>query len=51
MINRGAVTQAVAIAGLSALVGGLASVGIDEIKALLSERREKRKEREGDPHQ
>lgn len=43
-IDRGAVVQAVAISGLPALVGGLVSVGIDEIKALLAERREKRKE-------
>lgn len=44
IIDRTAVLQAAAIAGLSALVTGLVSIGVDEVKALLAERREKRKQ-------
>lgn len=42
-IDRAAVMQAVAIAWLTALVTGLVGIGVDEVKALLAERREKRK--------
>ncbi len=45
LIDRGAIAQATAIAGLSALVGGLVSIGIDEIKAILAARRAKKAER------
>lgn len=44
LIDRAAVAQAVAIAGLSALVAGLVGIGVDEVKTLLAERREKRRE-------
>lgn len=44
LLDRAALAQAVAIAGLSALVTGLVSIGVDEVKALLAERREKRRE-------
>jgi hypothetical protein len=42
-IDRGAVLTATASAALSALVVGAINIGVDEIKALLAERREKRK--------
>ncbi len=42
-IDRAAVLTATATAAPSALVVGAINIGVDEIKALLAERREKRK--------
>jgi hypothetical protein len=42
-IDRGAVLTATATAALSALVVGIVDIGVKEIKALLAERRERRK--------
>lgn len=42
-IDRGVVLTATATAALSALLVGAINIGVDEIKALLAERREKRK--------
>ena len=44
-IDRGAVLTATATAALSALLVKAIEIGADEIKALLAERREKRKGR------
>ena len=43
--DKSAVHTAVAIAALSALVVGAVNIGVDEVKAILAERRAKRKER------
>jgi hypothetical protein len=43
VIDRGAVLTATATAALSALLVGVINIGVDEVKALLAERREKRK--------
>jgi hypothetical protein len=43
VIDRAAVLTATATAALSALVVGAINIGVDEIKALLAERRERRK--------
>jgi hypothetical protein len=42
-IDRGAILTATATAALSAPVVGVINIGMDEVKALLAERREKRK--------